>query len=66
MRQAWKSLMSTVLKPEIWFEDIVIAIAIVGVIVGLALIYLPLAFLLPGATLVGWEAWRRQDVGRRK
>ncbi len=46
------------------WDDIGIAIAIVAVIVGLGLIYLPLAFILPGVALVGWEAWRRRDVGK--
>lgn len=38
---------------DVEFEDIVIAIAIVAVIVGLGLIYLPLALLLPGGDRLG-------------
>ncbi len=47
------------------WEDIVIAIAILAVIVGLGLIYIPLAFILPGVALVVWEAWRRRGVRRK-
>ena len=52
------------LRKGLPLEDIVIAIAIVAVVVGLGLIYLPLAFLLPGGALIGWEVWRRRDVGK--
>ena len=48
------------------WDDIGIAAAIVAVIVGLGLIYIPLAFILPGIALVVWEAWRRRNVKRGK
>ena len=40
------------------WNDAGIAVAIVAVIVGLGLIYIPLAFILPGVALLTWEAWR--------
>ena len=48
------------------WEEVVIAIAMIAVCVGLGLIYLPLALIIPGTALIGWEAWRRRDVRRGK
>ena len=44
--------------------EVGIAAAMVAVCVGLGLIYLPLALIVPGAALIGWEAWKRRNVRR--
>ena len=45
------------------FEDVALAASIVAVIVGLAMIYLPLAMIVPGAVFISWAAYRRRRIG---
>jgi len=48
-----------------WQEELGIAVAIVALIVGLGMIYLPLSLIVPGSALLGWEAWRRRGMRRK-
>lgn len=48
------------IKKVVEFEDILLALAVGAFIVGLGMIYLPLALIVPGAGFVGWAAWRRR------
>ena len=47
------------------FEDWLIALAFSGLVAGLAMVYLPLALILPGAGFLGWAAWRRWAASKR-
>jgi len=44
-------------------EDVLLAISVLALIVGLGMIYLPLALILPGGGFVGWAVWRRWGPG---
>jgi len=45
-------------------EDIVLAISVVALAVGLGMVYLPLGLVLPSAAYIGWVVWRGRSVGR--
>ena len=45
-------------------EDILLALSVVAVMVGLGMIYPPLALILPGAGFIGWAALRRWPMGK--
>lgn len=47
-------------------EDILLAISVVALVVGLGMVYLPLALILPGIGFIGWAAWRRRSVRRER
>jgi len=40
-------------------EDILLAISAAALIVGLGMVFLPLALIIPGAGFLGWAAFRR-------
>ncbi len=48
------------------WSDIAIGTAIVALLIGLGMIYLPLAFILPSTAVIAWEAWRLRNRRRRK
>ena len=47
-------------------DDVVLAIAVIALVVGLGMIYLPLALILPGAAFIGWTAWRQWPMRKER
>jgi len=47
------------------FEDILLGIALLAVVVGLWWIYKPAALIVPGAAIIGWSLWRHRIPRRR-
>lgn len=45
-------------------EDILLAISVAAVAVGLGMVYLPLALIVPGVLFIGWATWKRRVIGR--
>ena len=47
------------MKKGLELADFVIATAAVSLVVGLGMVYFPLAFILPSVGYLAWEGWRR-------